>query len=381
MSTKTVKEIPPIKVYFPQEDIDEIKEHVEKIIKSGMLTLYTYNFEFEKKFAELCKVKHAVAVSSGTGALEIILRALDIKNGDEVIVPTNTFTATATSVILTGGKVVLADIDPASLCIDAENILKKVTKKTRAVIAVHIGGLICPDIFEIKKVCKENDLFLIEDAAHAHGSTMDGKVAGALGDAAGFSFYPTKVMTTCEGGIITTDSDKVAEVATILRDQGKASFSSSDIVKFGYSWRLDEISAAIGLVQLRRLDEIIKKRNAVAKYYDDELSKIAGIKPLEVPKNSVCNFYKYTTFLERGINRDQVKQELRKRGVRCGGEVYWPPLHLQPVYREVFGTKEGDFPATEDVCKRMLCLPMYTQMTMDEAGYVVDKIKEVLAQV
>ena len=381
MGAKPSKEIPPIKVYFPQEDIVEIKDYVEKILKSGMLTLSTYTSEFEKKYAELCHVKRGVAVSCGTGALEIILRGMDIKAGDEVIVPTNTFTATATSAILAGGKVVLSDIDPKSLCIDAKNIQKLINKRTKGVVVVHVGGLICPDMKEIQKVCKENNLFLVEDAAHAQGSTIDGKYAGALGDAGAFSFYPTKVMTTGEGGMITTDSDKLAEDALVLRDQGKASYSSSDIVRLGYSWRLSEISAAIGLVQLKRLEEIIKKRNAVAKYFDRELGQLDGVTPLNVPQNEVCNYYKYTAFLDQEINRDQFKQELRKRGVRCGGEVYWPPLHLQPVYRNLLGTKEGDFPATEDVCKRMICLPMYTQMTADEAEYVIDKIKEVLANV
>lgn len=381
MGAKPSKEIPPIKVYFPQEDIVEIKDYVEKILKSGMLTLFTYTSEFEKKYAELCHVKRAVAVSCGTGALEIILRGMNIKAGDEVIVPTNTFTATATSAILAGGKVVLSDIDPKSLCIDAKNIRKLINKRTKGVVVVHVGGLICPDMKEIQKVCKENNLFLVEDAAHAQGSTIDGKYAGALGDAGAFSFYPTKVMTTGEGGIITTDSDKLAEDALVLRDQGKASYSSSDIVRLGYSWRLSEISAAIGLVQLKRLEEIIKKRNAVAKYFDRELGQLDGVTPLNVPQNEVCNYYKYTAFLDPEINRDQFKQELRKRGVRCGGEVYWPPLHLQPVYRNLLGTKEGDFPATEDVCKRMICLPMYTQMTADEAEYVIGKIKEVLANV
>lgn len=243
------KDIPPVKPYFPREDIQLILNDVEKILTSGMLTLGDFTKRFEKEFARLCSVKRAVAVNSGTSAMEIVLRALGLKKGDEVLVPTNTFSATAAVVVMVGGKPVFTDIEAKSLCIDAENAQKYLTKKTKAVIAVHIGGLVCPEIKAIGEICEDHNLFLIEDAAHAQGSLLDDKSAGSFGRAGCFSFYPTKVITTGEGGMITTDNDVLAEKANILRDQGKESFSGNTIIEVGYNWRMDEISAAIGLTQ------------------------------------------------------------------------------------------------------------------------------------
>jgi dTDP-4-amino-4,6-dideoxygalactose transaminase len=380
LGDKLSKIVPPVKPYFLEEDIEQIKIDVEKILQSGMLTLHTYTKEFENQFAKICHVKHAVAVNSGTSALEIALRTIKVKAEDEVLVPTNTFSATAAAVIFAGAKPKLTDINPNSLCIDVENIQKNITSKTKGVIVVHIGGLICPEIEEIRELCREKKLFVIEDAAHAQGSTINKKPAGSLSDAGCFSFYPTKVMTTGEGGMITTDNDKIAEKAKILRDQGKENFNSNIIIELGYNWRLPEISAAIGLTQLKRLPEIIKKRNKIAKYYDKELSKINGIKPLKTPSNILNNYYKYVALLDDGIDREKLKEKLRDKGVRCSGEVYWPPLHLQPVYKRLLGTKEGDFPQAEDACKRMICLPIYAQMTPEDAQFVVEKLRETLPE-
>lgn len=371
--------IPPAKPYFPPEDILLIQNEVRKILESGMLTLGDYTRRFEKEFAKLCHVKHVVAVNSGTSALEISLRSLGLKKGEEVLVPTNTFSATAAAVIFAGGKPVFTDIDEKSLCIDAENVQKYMTHKTRGVIAVHIGGLVCPDIEAIETICKDHNLFLVEDAAHAHGSTIDEKPAGSLGDIGCFSMYPTKVMTTGEGGVLTTNREDLAQKAIILRDQGKESFGSNIITELGYNWRMEEISAAIGLAQLKRLHEFIKNRNEIAKYYTAGISKIGEIKPLEVPQKTMINYYKYIAFLTSELSRDMFKQKLRERGVKCSGEVYWPPLHMQPIYKRLLKVKEGDFPVAEEICERMVCFPLYSQMSLDEAEYVVEKVKEVLS--
>lgn len=370
--------VPPVKPFFPPDDINHILKDVEKILQSGMLTLGTYTKDFETEYAKVCEVQYAIAVNSGTSALEIALRAIGLEKGDEVLVPTNTFPATATAVVFAGGKPIFTDVDPDSLCINLENTQRYVTPKTKGVIAVHIGGLICPEIKEIQKMCRDFNLFLIEDAAHAHGSKLEGQSAGSFGNAGCFSFYPTKVMTTCEGGMITTNSDELAAKAKILRDQGKENFQSNIIVELGYNWRMNEISAAIGLIQLRKLPEMIEKRNKIAKYYDYELSKIDGIKPLDKPQNALHNYYKYVALLDQGIGREKFKERLRAEGVRCGGEVYWPPLHLQPIYQKLLRTRKGDFPIAEDVCSRMVALPMYTQMTLEETEYVIKNVKETL---
>lgn len=376
----TYREIPPVKLYFPLEDVEQIKADVDTILKSGMLTLGEYTRRFEAEWAKMVGTKHAVAVNSGTAALEIALHSIGVKKGDEVLVPTNTFTATVATVFFAGGKPVLTDVNPETLCLDPENVQKYVTQRTKAVIAVHIGGLVCPDIKAIREVCKDHGLFLIEDAAHAHGSTLDGEYAGSLGDVGCFSFYPTKVMTTGEGGMVTTSNESFADNARVLRDQGKESFHSGVVVELGYSWRMPEISAAVGLTQLKRLSEIVERRRRVAKFYDEKLRRLSGIRPLKVPPNVVHNYYKYVAFLDSDVDRGEFKQSLRGKGVRLSGEVYWPPLHLQPVYRELLGTKEGDFPAAEDVCRKMVCLPIYVQMTDGDREYVIEKVGEALSE-
>lgn len=377
----SLREVPPVKPFFPQEDIELIKSDLQKILESGMLTLGEYTRRFEREYTRVCGARQAVAVNSGTSALEIALRSLGLKEGDEVLVPTNTFTSTASVVFFAGGKPVLTDIDSSTLCLDSENVQRYLTPRTKGVIVVHIGGLVCPDIKAIKELCKDQHIFLIEDAAHAQGSAINGHQAGLLGDVGCFSFYPTKVMTTGEGGMITTNNEEVAQRSRVLRDQGKEAFHSGIIVELGYNWRLPEISAAIGLTQLKRLPEIIKKRNRMAQFYDKKLNALSGITPLSKPPNVVHNYYKYVAFLDLGIDRDVLKQKLGKNGVKCGGEVYWPPLHLQPVYKRLLGTKEGDFPVAEDVCGRMICLPIYTQMGVEDAEYVNDKLEEALSEI
>ncbi|MEM3386078.1 MAG: DegT/DnrJ/EryC1/StrS family aminotransferase [Nitrososphaerales archaeon] len=373
--------IPPVKPYFQKEDIEDIKNSIEEILLSGMLTLHEYTRKFENEFAKIHKVKYAIAVSSGTAALEIALRCLKLQEGDEVLIPTNTFTATAAAVIFAGGRPVFTDINPKTLCLDAENVQNKITSKTKGIIAVHIGGLVCPDIKKIREICEDHKLFLIEDAAHAHGSTIDGEPAGSLGDVGAFSFYPTKVITTAEGGIITTDDDDINTRARVLRDQGKENFGSNIIIELGYNWRMNEINAAIGIIQLRRLNEIIDKRNAIARVYDREFSKLKALTPIFTPLNLRNNYYKYVLVAEDGYDRDVLKEKLKEKGVRCGGEVYWPPLHLQPLYQRLLSTKKGDYPIAEDICRRMICPPIYPDMSIEDAEYVVAKFKEALAEV
>jgi len=363
----------PVKPYFPSEDIEEAKATLQEILSSGMLTLGKHNAEFEKEFSRLCKVDHAVAVNSGTSALEISLRCIGLKEGDEVLLPTNTFAATAAAVIFAGGRPVLTDIDPESLCLSPEVIRDKISDKIRGIIAVHIGGLVCPDILEIKDICKNRKLFLIEDAAHAAGSMIGHAPAGSIGDTGCFSFYPTKVITTAEGGMMTTNDGRIAAKAKIMRDQGKESFSSSSHVALGNNWRLSEISAALGVLQLKRLGEIIDRRNGIARLYDKAFKSMDGTRPILVSLNSRSNYYKYTVILPDGVNRDGLKQKLRADGVICGSEVYWPPLHLQPYYQELLGTKLGDFPVAEDVCSRMICPPLNSQMTNEDASFVTDR--------
>lgn len=369
--------IPPAKPFFPQSDIDELKGHLEKILTSGMLTLGEYTRELERRFASLVGVKRAVAVSSGTCALEIALRSQDLKSGDEVILPTNTFAATCAAVAFAGGRPVITDVSRPAMTIDSEIARSAITPRTRGIIAVHIGGIICPDIENIRELCDERDLFLIEDAAHAHGSKIGERSAGSFGSAGCFSFYPTKVMTSGEGGIITTNDDKLASTAMILRDQGKESFNSNRIVRLGYNWRMPEICAATALVQLRRLHEFIASRNTIAKVYDEAIDRI-GFERIVTPPNHVNNYYKYTFFLPKSLDRDKFKAMCREQGVAYGGEVYWPPLHLQPAFAE-FIDKGVHFDVSEEWGRRMVNPPMFSQMTSAQADRVVEVTAKVLS--
>ena len=369
--------IPAAKIYFPEEDRKELLEQIDEILASGQLTLGKYTKEFEERFAAYVGTEYAIAVNSGTSALEIPLRALDVK-GHSVIVPTNTFFATPASVIHAGGKVIFADVTE-NLCIDPESVKKNIREDTKGVIAVHIGGIIPPQVKDIQEICKDYGLFLIEDAAHAHGSTLDGKKAGGFGDAAAFSFYPTKVMTSGEGGMITTDDKKIYERALVFRDQGKAGFYGNVHTEMGYNWRMSEIHAAIGLSQFARLEAFIADRRRIAKIYDEELKKVRGVTPIKIPPEVKSNYYKYAAMLDEGIDRADLKRELKEKyEVGLSGEVYELPCHLQPIFKELYGFTDEVFQVAEDVCKRQICLPVFATMTEDQARCVVDSLKEVL---
>lgn len=371
-------DIPAARIYFPEGDRREILKQIDGILRSGQLTLGKYGREFEQRFAEYAGAKYAVAVNSGTSALEIILRALDIE-GFSVVVPTNTFVATPASVIHAGGKVIFADITD-NLCLASESLKQNIKKDTKAVIIVHIGGLVSPEIAEVQQICQEHGLLLIEDAAHAQGSTLNGKKAGSFGIAAAFSFYPTKVMTSVEGGMITTDDANIYQRALVFRDQGKAGFLGNIHTELGYNWRMSEIHAAIGLSQLARLDEFIADRRRVARFYDSELDKVNSAIPVEIPLQAKSNYYKYVAVIKDGIDRASLKKELREKySVGLGGEVYELPCHLQPVYKIPYGFEGGEFPLAEDLCKRQICLPVFAGMTEEQAGYVVKSLKEVLS--
>lgn len=369
--------IPAARIYFPKEDRKKILKQIDEILESGQLTLGKYGRKFEQKFAEYVGTKYTIAVNSGTSALEIILRALDIE-GSSVIVPTNTFFATPASVIHAGGKVIFVDVTD-NLCIDPKSLQQNIRNDTKAIFVVHIGGIIPPQITEVQQICQEYGLVLIEDAAHAHGSTLEGKKAGSFGIAAAFSFYPTKVMTSGEGGMITTNEENIYKRALVFRDQGKAGFYGNVHTEVGYNWRMSEVHAAIGLSQFARLEEFIADRRKMAQIYDEELKKIDGIAPVRILSEVKSNYYKYVTLLKDKIDRVALKKELKEKyGVSLSGEVYELPCHLQPIFKTLYGFKGGEFPLAEDFCKRQICLPIFAGMAEEQARYVVQSLKEVL---
>lgn len=368
------RRIPAARVHFTEEDRAWITEKIDQVLASGMLTLGQYGREFERRFAELCGVRHAVAVNSGTAALEIILRAAGVE-GKEVVVPTNTFFATAAAVVHAGARPVFVDADPASFAVRPEDVERALTARTAAIIVVHIGGLVSARLPELAELARRHGLPLIEDAAHAHGSSYQGTMAGAFGLAGAFSMYPTKVMTSAEGGMVVTGDDRIAEEARIYRDQGKASFLVNAHTRMGYNWRLSEVHAIIGLRHLERLEAMIADRNRIAAFYDEALAGFRQLEPLRVPKAGRSNYYKYIAVMKEPRDRQALKAHLRERfGVSLSGEVYEEPLHKQPVFAPYAA---GPLPVAEDICARHICLPIYSGMEIEEARQVVEALAAV----
>lgn len=374
--------IPILRLPYTQEEMDFIKNSIIEVLNSGYLSMGEKVAQFERAFAQFIGTKYAIGTNSGTSSLEIVLRAIGIE-GATVIIPSNTFMATATVVIHAGGKVIFTDCQKDNLEMDPEDLERKIRPDTKGVIVVHIGGIISPYFDEIKRICDENGLFLLEDAAHAHGATIDDRKAGTLGIAGSFSFYPTKVMTTAEGGMITTNEEKIYNKSVILRDHGKALTEFNVHTEFGYNWRLSELHAVLGLQQIRIVEQILEERRKIAKMYDERLGDVRKIKPLQIPPNIKSSYYKYIAFLDDSIDRDQVKKELKGRfNIYLPGEVYSQPLHSQPVFQKypwtVANCRNDTFLQTEYVCKHHLCLPLYRGLTKNEIDYIVDSLRKVL---
>jgi perosamine synthetase len=369
--------IPSMSPFFTDEDIQELLSGFEQILRSGKLTLGKYTAEFEEKFAKYVGVKYAVATNSGTSSLEAIYRSLGIE-GKEVITPTNTHIATSNAVIFAGGIPVLTDIDEESLCMSFEDLRSKIGNKTKAVVVVHVAGLIHPRFDDFRELCNEKEIFLIEDAAHAHGASKNGKRAGSLGKAGSFSFYPAKVITTIEGGMITTDDEELAKTARELRNHG--SNSSGLQVRLGNNWRMSEIHSLIGLVQLNRIDEIIYLKRRIATEYEKYLADEKDITLLKVPSDTTHSYYKYPVILNRKvIPREKVQSIMKKKFGIETGTIYYPPCHLQPVYREMFPNLHGSLPVAEDVLNRTISLPIFASMTEEQAEYVSKSLMEAIS--
>jgi perosamine synthetase len=362
--------VPPARACFPAEDRAEILARIDQALISGQLTLGPIGRELEAAFAKRHGAQYAVAVSSGTGALEIILRSLGVE-GREVIVPANTFFATAAAAVHAGARVVFVDCDPETMAFDLADVRAHLRPETAAVIAVHIGGLISPALPALAELCHDRGVHLVEDAAHAHGSTLGGRSAGTFGIAGAFSFYPTKVMAGGEGGIIVTDDEAIVEAAHTYRDQGKGSFLANFHTRLGANWRMSEPHAAIVQSQLARLDEFIAARQSLAKRYDAAADDL-GLRPLRIPADAHCNYYKYIAFLPEGVDRAALKQLMRDRfDIGLSGEVYDTPLHRQPVFAAF---ADRALPGAEFIGARHICLPLYPSLSESDADYVVESL-------
>jgi perosamine synthetase len=354
-----------------------------KALESRWLTGGPKAKEFEEFFASYTGAKYAVSVNSCTAALHLSLKAIGIKPGDEVIVPVLTFAATANCVLFVGAKPVFVDVDSKTFNMSIEDLQRKITEKTKAVIPVHYGGQSC-DMKATMEIAEDNNLHVVEDCAHSAGSSFKGQKTGTFGTGC-FSFYPTKNMMTLEGGMITTNDEEIAKKCMLARshcmtkdafDREKLSWYY-DVVGLGYNYRLNDVQSALGISQLKRLDKMNEGRRKNARYLTSEISKIPGIIP---PFEAEDRYHTYHLYVVRviksifGLNRDELFQKLSLKGI--GLSVHYTPLHLLSFYKNTLGYKKGDFPVAEELYEQILSLPMYHQLTKEQVDFVVRQIVE-----
>jgi len=364
---------------------EEIKE-VIRTLKSGWLTSGEKSKSFEDKFACFIGVKHAVVLSSGTAALFLSLIVNEIQPGDEVITTPFTFISTANVIHHLSAKPVFVDIDKDTFNIDPAKIAQAITKKTRAIIPVHYSGQ-PSDMKSIMDIAKSNNLQVIEDAAHALGAEYYGKKVGSLGNLTCFSFFPTKNITSGEGGMITLNNDKKAKRLLRLRLHGMSKDGWKryaregswyyEVHEAGYKFNLSDINAALGLAQLAKIDKLNRKRNTLVNYYLKTISKIPGIKTIKVKPEMKNSWHIFPIWIDKeilGINRNQLIQKLWERNI--GTSVHFIPLHLQPFYQKNYHYKKGDFPVTEKVYDGILSLPLFPDMKKEDVDDVIEAIQD-----
>ena len=348
-----------IPVAKPDIGKDEIRA-VERVLKSGMIAQGPKVLEFETKFANFCGTKHAVATSSGTTAGHLAMLSAKIGPGDEVITTPFTFFASASVIMMVGAKPVFADVVEDGFTLDPLSVSKLITSKTKAIQPVHLYGELC-DMVSLSVLCEQNDLALIEDCAQAHGANSGKKIAGSFGLAGWFSFYPTKNMTTSEGGMITTNDASLANTCKVLRSHGMtAQYQHTD---FGYNYRMTDISAAIGLVQLEKLKSATKRRREIAEKYKACLSEF-----VQIPNHSNGHvFHQYTVLTDK---RDALADLLKKNQISTG--IYYPNVLYNYPPMQKFANK---CPNAEKLVNKCLSLPIHTRITDSEVSKIIDCIR------
>src|SRR3990172_6819171 len=359
--------IPIAKPLIGEEEINAVAE----VLRSGNIAEGERVKRFEAAFAEFTGTSHAVAVNSGTAALHVALLAHDIGQGDEVITTPFSFVATSNSVLFTGARPVFADIKENTFNIDPGSIVERINSRTKARIPVHLYGQ-AADMKSILEIAEDHDLIIIEDASQAHGAAFEGKKVGSFGTGT-FSFYPTKNMTTGEGGMITTDDKKVAERAGMIRSHGSRKRYYHEIL--GYNLRMTDMAAALGLVQLKRLDGFNEARINNAEYLTDRLNKIKGIRVPYIEKRCRHVFHQYTVRIENDIPRDDVASILNSKGVGTG--IYYPvPIHRQPLYKDM-GYRDS-LHVSEKAAQEVLSLPVHPAMSKEDLNTVCITLHEIL---
>ncbi len=363
--------IPIAKPFMGDEEIKAVTD----VLKSGTIAQGPKVKEFEQRFAEFIGIKNAVAVNSGTAALHCSLYAAGINKDDEVITVPLTFIATANVILMQGAKPVFVDVEDETFNIDPTKIEEKITKKTKAIIPIDIYGHPY-DYDKVKTIADKYGLKIIEDACQAVGAEYKGKKCGTLGDISAFSFYATKNLTTGEGGMITTNNDKFAELARRFRHHGQSEQKRYEYYGLGYNYRMTDICAAIGIEQMKKIQQINSTRINNAAYLSKSLKKINGITIPTIKKGCKHVFHLYTIKVEDNfkLKRDELMEYLNKKGIGCG--IYYPvPLHLCAHIRK-FGYKENDFPVAERLIKQVISLPVHPYVTKEQLDYIIDAFGE-----
>jgi perosamine synthetase len=351
-----------IRLAHPDVGPDELSA-IREVLESHVLTNGPRTAEFERRFASRHSADHAIAFANGTVALAAMLLGLGIGPGDEVIVPSMTFISSATAVMHVGAQPVFADIDPQTFNIEPRSVALAVGPRTKAILAVHYGGQPA-DMAELATVADAEGIFLLEDAAEAHGATYRGRSVGVFGKAAMFSFTPTKNITTGEGGIVTTNDDRLAHTLRLLRNHGQTSPYRHTMV--GFNWRMTELQAAMGIVQLEKLDGILTRKRSNARWMESRLKDLPAVTvPTERPDREHV-YMLYTLLMNE---RDSVLQTLLAAGVEA--RIYFPPVHRQPI----FGFSTEMLPVTEEVSRRMLSIPFHSLLTIEELDMIAGTLE------
>jgi perosamine synthetase len=366
-----------------QEEIDAVVQ----VLRGGWLTTGARTHEFETAFARYIGAANTVAVNSCTAALHLALAAIGIRDGDEVILPTMTFAASGEVIFYFGARPVLVDCLPDSFQLDPEQVERKITSRTRAILPVHFAGAPC-DLDPICDLAKRHNLKVIEDAAHALPARYKGRMVGTLGDITCFSFYATKTLTTGEGGMVTTDNldyaDKIRRLSLhgISKDAWKRYSAEGswryDILDVGYKYNMTDLQAALGLAQLAKCDSMLARRAYIANCYDRLLQSLDGFTTLPVPPDLEHAWHLYILQVNHEaltINRDRVIEELKDRGI--GTSVHFIPLHLHPLYQWQLGYRDGDFPNAEERFSRAISLPIYAAMSEPDISRVMDALADI----
>jgi perosamine synthetase len=373
-----------MRVRLSSPDVNESdKAAVMEVLNSSALSLGPKLPAFEQMAAEVAGTRHAIAVNSGTSGLHLCVKAAGLVDGDEVITTPFSFIASANCILYERARPVFVDIDPDTYNLDPKLVESAVTSRTKAILPVHVFGRPC-NMNPLKRIAAKHGLTIIEDSCEAIGAKYRGKPVGSLGDAGVFAFYPNKQITTGEGGVIVTNDDSIARQCRSMRNQGRsdgAEWLEHDVL--GYNYRLSDINCALGISQLARLHEVLEARRRNAAAYDQLLSDIPGVIPpaAREPQCSI-SWFVYVVRLADDFERetrDEILRILRDQGVECKN--YFPPIHLQPLYRDLFQYREGAFPITEHVADRTIALPFYNRLSDRQIDYVCSSLRAAVGSV